>query len=95
MNVPVYAWDQGFWLDPNRFLWHTPVVKATSIPFFDSRCGLSFSGITEFEQNLPTFWTGVTEGKYNPRAYILETLTLKQSALSMLQIIDDVYANGE
>jgi hypothetical protein len=33
MNVPVFAWDQGFWLDPNRFAWGTPVVKATSIPF--------------------------------------------------------------
>ena len=25
VNVPVLAWDQGFWLDPNRFNWGPPL----------------------------------------------------------------------
>jgi hypothetical protein len=91
MNVPVLAWNQGFWLDPNRFAWGTPVVKASSIPFFDVRCGLSFNDIGDFDDKLDTFWAAVTENKYNPRAYILENLTLKKSALHMLEIVKMVY----
>lgn len=50
MNVPVFAWDQGFWLDPNRFKWNDPVVPATSVPFFDHRCGMTFTNFEDFEK---------------------------------------------
>ncbi len=91
MNVPVFAWDQGYWLDPNRFKWGDPVVPATSIPFFDERCGMSFKDFNDFEKNISSFWNKVKEGYFNPRAYLLENLTLKKSAERMLEIINSIY----
>jgi hypothetical protein len=91
MNVPVLAWDQGFWLDANRFKWNDPVVPATSIPFFDDRCGMAFKNLTEFNDILPIFWNKVKGGSFKPREYILENLTLKKSAERMLAIINSVY----
>jgi hypothetical protein len=91
MGVPVFAWDQGYWLDPNRFIWGSPVVKATSIPFFDERCGMSFKDIQEFENSFDAFWNKVKTKSFNPRAYILENITLKKSAQRMMDIIHSVY----
>ncbi|MDB5123001.1 MAG: hypothetical protein JWP94_1130 [Mucilaginibacter sp.] len=91
MNVPVFAWDQGFFLDPNRFGWNDPVIPATSVPFFDDRCGMRFSDFNDFEKQIGTFWDGVKHGNFKPRDYILENLTLEHSAQRMLDIIGDVY----
>ena len=91
MNVPVFAWDQGYCLDPNRFEWNNPVVPATSIPFFDERCGMSFKDIRQFNDQFYTFWNNTINEMYNPRQYVLENLTLKKSAERMLEIIRSVY----
>jgi glycosyltransferase involved in cell wall biosynthesis len=91
MNIPVFAWDQGFCLDLNRFKWNHPVIPATSIPFFDERCGMSFKNFEDFENNISSFWQLVNKVDFKPRAYILENLTLKKSAEKMLTIINSVY----
>jgi len=91
MNVPVFAWDQGYCLDPNRFKWNDPVIPATSIPFFDERCGMSFKDIRQFNDQFSTFWNNTINEKYSPRQYVLENLTLKKSAECMLEIIRSVY----
>jgi hypothetical protein len=93
MNVPVFAWDQGFWLDPHRFNGDDPVIAATSIPFFDERCGSSFTDFAEFENKIDPFLQNVNERKYSPREYVIENLTLKKSAQRMLEIIQEVYNN--
>ena len=85
-NVPILAWDQGFWLDPVRYRYNKPIVSASSVPFFDERCGMKFKDIQEFEDLFQTFWEGVMEEKYHPREYILENLTLEKSAEKMLSI---------
>jgi glycosyltransferase involved in cell wall biosynthesis len=94
MNVPVLAWDQGYWLDPNRRDWGTPIVKATSIPYFDERCGSSFINIDDFTIKFKPFWGKVLNNDYKPRDYILENLTLEKSAQKMISIINQVYNNN-
>lgn len=91
MNVPVFAWDQGFWLDPNRFKWNNPVVPATSVPFFDERCGMTFKDFDSFEKNIASFFHKVKNGDFAPRNYVLQNLTLKRSAERMLEIVNSVY----
>jgi glycosyltransferase involved in cell wall biosynthesis len=91
MNVPVFAWDQGYYLDPNRFGWGQPVIPATSVPLFDDHCGMTFKDMTEFESRLNIFWSHVKDGDFTPRQYVLENLTLKKSAARMLEIISEVY----
>ena len=91
MNIPVFAWDQGFWLDPNRFVWNNPVVPATSVPFFDDRCGMTFKDFEGFDKSLAPFFNSVKGGGFAPRDYVLQNLTLKKSAERMLEIVSGVY----
>jgi glycosyltransferase involved in cell wall biosynthesis len=93
MNVPVLAWDQGYYLDPARYKWNEPMLPATSIPYFDENCGIRFKDIEEFEEIIDPFWQKVINGNFNPRGYMLANLTLKKSAERMLQIINEVYEN--
>jgi glycosyltransferase involved in cell wall biosynthesis len=92
MNLPVMAWDQGYVKDPNRFLWGQPNIRATSVPFFDQRCGTTFYDFKDFQSKLDNFLAQVNNGYFEPRNYILENLTLEKSAVRMLNIINEVYS---
>ena len=89
-NIPILAWDQGFWLDPIRFQYNRPIVPASSVPFFDNRCGMKFRNIFEFENTFMVFWENVLKKKYQPRDYIMENLTLEKSAQHMLDIYNSI-----
>jgi len=91
MNLPIFAWDQGLCLDPNRFNWGTPIIPATSVPFFDERCGNKFKDIDDFKSKITLFLKYVEEEKYNPRDFVLQNLSLKKSGKRMLEILDQVY----
>jgi len=83
-DVPVLAWDQGFCLDPNRFVWGQPEIPATSVPYFDERCGERFAGSDQFEDKFAVFLSKIAAGTYRPREFILENLTLAGSARQFL-----------
>lgn len=89
-NVPVIAWDQGYFLDPIRYSYNRPVVPATSVPYFDERCGMKFKNFEEFEKLFPLFWDAVLSNQFSPREYILENLTLEKSAKKMLTFYDSI-----
>jgi glycosyltransferase involved in cell wall biosynthesis len=91
MNIPVFAWDQGYWLDPHRFNWNDPVIPSTSVPWFDDRCGKTFKNFDDFNDQIPIFWQMVKNNCFKPREFVLENLSLKISAQKMLEIIDAVY----
>ena len=86
-NIPVLAWDQGWCLDPNFFSEGSPVIKASSVPFWDERCGERFRDIAEFPDVLNLFWTGICEGKYYARQFILDNLTLEKCASQYLKLL--------
>jgi hypothetical protein len=88
-NVPVLAWDQGWFLDPNRFTWGEPKIPATSVPYFDGRCGETFRGIEDFDSQLDKFLTRQRNSEMRPREYILENLTLEKAARDYLEILAD------
>lgn len=77
-NVPVLAWDQGFWLDPNRERWDDAPVPATSVPYFSEQCGDRFEGEADFAEGLDRF-LGNLNG-YKPRGYVSEYLSFAKSA---------------
>lgn len=91
-GVPVLAWDQGWWLDPNRFSWERPEIRATSVPYFDARCGATFRSIAEFPSALNAFVQRLSAGKYRSREYVLENLTLDKCSQSFLDILDQSVA---
>lgn len=91
MNIPILAWEQGLWLDPNRFEWgENDPIPASSVPYFDERCGMKFKDLESFTQIFPTFFQKAKDEIFNPRAYVLENLTVEKSAKRMLEIINQV-----
>jgi hypothetical protein len=91
-DVPVLAWDQGRCLDANRFAWGAPDIPATSVPYFDARCGLRFRNIEEFPERLEEFRDRARGRAFAPRQYILENLTLERCSARFIDLLDQ--ANG-
>ncbi len=85
-GVPVIAWDQGEWLDPIRFQYDRPLVAATSVPFFDERCGTTFSNAREFTSKFQQFFDDAMCSRFSPREFILENLSIEKSTKRMLDI---------
>lgn len=77
-NVPVLAWDQGWWLDPTRLKFENRPIRATSVPYFSEECGDRFRNLDEFDEALDRFWSRI--GDFEPRAYVERELSLKKSA---------------
>ena len=77
-NVPVLAWDQGWWQDPRRPEWEAEPVPASSVPYFNEECGEKFRSLEEFDAAFERFWENL-EG-YAPRDYVTRELSLERSA---------------
>ena len=77
-NVPVLAWDQGFWLDPNRSKWEPNAIPASSVPYFSEACGERFSGLDDFAPALDRFLERLPT--YAPRAWVSSHLSPAKSA---------------
>jgi hypothetical protein len=89
-GVPVLAWDQGWCLDPNRFAWGQPEIPATSVPYFDARCGLRFRGPADFPDRLSEFLDRARAVLFEPREYVVENLTVEKCAADFLNILEQV-----
>jgi hypothetical protein len=81
-NVPILAWENGYWLDPDAGNYAEPVV-ATSVPYFSDECGARFAGAQDFEAAFTRFWEGLAG--YQPRRYVQETLSFERSAGTYLR----------
>ena len=96
-GVPIIAWDQGRYLDPNRFAWGQPLIAATSVPYFDERCGEKFGGPEDLAEKLSIFTGKIDASVYSPRDFVMENLTLKGCAeqfLSFLESTNDDRRSG-
>ena len=89
MGVPVVAWDPGECEDPERFKWGTPYIATTSVPFFDERCGTRFRLADEFDAALSTLLNRMADGQLDPRAYMLEHLTVEHCSLAFVRYLDE------
>lgn len=80
-NVPILAWDRGgFWQDPQYYPDRIRFGPVSSVPYWDTRCGLTFPDASAFAEAFDRFWENVTASGYRPRDYILENLTLEKCA---------------
>lgn len=78
-GVPALVWDSSG-------IWDTG-IQATSVPYFDNRCGVVVtekdevvSAVIQMEEGLDTF---------SPRTYILENLTLEKQAREFVDLYRD------
>jgi len=86
-DVPVFAWDPGRCLDPERSAWNDVDFPTTSVPYFDERCGARFADFGEFEAKLPIFVDSVRRGAFAPRDYIMDNLTVEKCSSHFVEIL--------
>jgi len=90
-GVPILAWDRGgYWQDPQYFPDKVKYQPVTSVPYWDERCGRKFAAIEQFDDAWRQFWQEFRSGSYDPRAYILENLTLEKCAQGYLHQVRSV-----
>jgi glycosyltransferase involved in cell wall biosynthesis len=87
-GVPIFAWDRGgAWQDPDYFPHKVRYEgSVSSVPYWDARCGMKFTGSDGFEADWQEFWSRSATGAFKPRDYILDNLTLEKQALHYYEI---------
>ena len=77
---------------PWRFRYGETCVPATSVPFFDERCGATFAALPQFNEAIGRFLDSRHLCRFDPRAYILETLTLDRCARNYIDLLQCAHA---
>lgn len=86
MGVPMLAWNPGRWLDPNRRAHGLADHPASSVPYFDARCGEQFSRLSAFAPQLDLFLERMRSGAYRPRDFALEHFEIGHCARDYLTL---------
>ena len=81
MGGPIIAWDIKEWLDQGEAY----RVPATSIPYWDERCGEVFFNIDNLEVTFSKFYA--TLDQYDPKAFIKDNLSFECSVKTLLDIL--------
>ena len=81
MGVPIIAWDIKEWLDQGEAY----RVPATSVPFWDERCGEKFFTVDEMGKTFDNFYARIND--YNPKDYVHDNLSFKSSVNTLLDIL--------
>lgn len=90
-GVPILAWDRGGeWRDPSYHPHRVRYGPVSSVPYWDARCGLKFADAGSFGDRLDEFVSALDEGRFAPRPYILENLTLERTASAYLAHVEEL-----
>ena len=81
MGVPIIAWDINEWLDQGEAY----RVPATSVPFWDERCGEKFFTVDEMGETFDNFYARIND--YNPKDYVKDNLSFESSVKTLLDIL--------
>jgi hypothetical protein len=85
-NLPVLAWDPGFWVDPDRPRYTTEQIPTSSVPYFSNECGATFRAFDDFTATLDRFLANLTT--YEPRRFVEHELSLSGSANQYIRYYD-------
>jgi glycosyltransferase involved in cell wall biosynthesis len=95
MDIPILAWDRGgYWKDPAYYPHKVKFEPVSSVPYWDERCGVKFTGISEFDQKLEEFIHRLNVGQFAPRDYVVENLELADKAREYLKIVQRLQAEA-
>jgi hypothetical protein len=88
-NVPLFVWNvNSMQQEQNNYKNEYLNIYATSIPYWDSRCGEYFFNKEELENTFNTFIEKINT--YKPRDYILENLTIEKCAERLSCIVENI-----
>lgn len=86
MNVPLLVWDVTSMNQEEGYNYKD--IPATTIPYWDSRCGEYFHHLSELPAAFQTLQTKLkTPSSYNPRQYVLEQLSTEKCRESFMKMI--------
>ena len=85
-NVPLFVWDVTSM--NQEYGYNYSDIPATSIPYWDNRCGESFTNISEIQDKFQKFMDNLTS--YKPREYILENLSMDVCENKLINIIKNI-----
>jgi glycosyltransferase involved in cell wall biosynthesis len=87
MNKPLLVWDVTSM--NQEYGYHYENITATTIPYWDERCGESFTHPSQMEETFERFVNRLDE--YKPREYILENLSVEACSKRFLELIEKLY----
>lgn len=82
-NVPLLVWSVTSMNQETGIDY--PPVKATTVPYWDERCGEVFTDQEELAPSYDTFISRLEE--YKPRDYIIETLSVEPCAKRFMELL--------
>ncbi|WP_428929735.1 glycosyltransferase [Marinibacterium sp. SX1] len=91
-GLPILAWDEGELVDPHQGRFAPPGLRVSSVPYFDARCGLTFTRETMIDQ-LDAFMQAI-DG-FSPRAYVAEALSPEAGAARYLTLLQQARAAAD
>lgn len=90
-GIPILAWERrGFWTDPFYYPHRVKYEPVSAVPYWDNRCGIKFKNAQEFPSALEYFLKKLDQEQFDPRAYILENLTLQICAKQYVEIYNSL-----
>lgn len=90
-DTPILAWDRGgYWQDPHYYPHQVRYRPVSSVPYWDDRCGIKFSSMSNFNEQIKIFCSLFEKNQFQPREYILEHLTLEKCALKYVEIYNSI-----
>jgi hypothetical protein len=87
-NVPLFVWSVISMNQEVGYNYHD--FPATSIPYWDEKCGEFFHEYEEMENKFDLFLNKLELGFYNPRKFILENLSLEICEKKMMDLINNI-----
>lgn len=84
-GIPIFAWNEGVLVDPVEKTIAPKGLFAPSVPYFDERCGTTFTEET-IESSFDHFWKSLSG--FDPRSYVAEELSIERSAQVYLKMLD-------
>ena len=85
-NVPLLVWNVT--LLNQEYGSNYPSSPATTIPYWDDRCGEYFTDINQLETTFNKFITNLSE--YKPREYILENISIEKCEKKFINIVNSI-----
>ena len=82
LGVPLFVWDVDTWNDMGD-AWSCP---ASSVPYWDERCGEKFYKKTMLSRTFTKFNKKLKEGGYDPKSYVKENLSFERSVEILLDL---------
>ena len=82
LGVPLFVWDLRTWEDQGSE-WSVP---ATSVPYWDDRCGERFYDIDDMQETFDNFYGRIES--YKPQNFVKDTLSYECSVKTLLEILN-------